>query len=159
AADGDLYIADTQNQRIRQVSTHFSGEVPTPQPQPTPEIIPCTNEVGSICTYAGTGVTGFNGDGLDRLLTDLYWVFAIEFTSHCPRIVLDWNNHKVREILPDATMKTIPGTTFVGDGPPDQSDYLLVGGDPLEVNLNHPTDVIELPNGDLAVMCWHNHKI
>ena len=159
AANGDLYIADTQNQRIREVSTHFTGAFPTPKPQPTPEIIPCTNEVGSICTYAGTGVTGFNGDGLNRLLTDLYWVFDIEFTASGRRIVLDWNNHKVREILPDDTIKTILGTNFVGDGPPDQSDYTLVGADPLEVNLNHPTDVQELPGGDLAVMCWHNHKI
>ena len=158
-ANGNLYIADTQNQRIREVSTHFTGTFPTPKPQPTPEVIPCTNDVGSICTYAGTGVTGFNGNGLDRLQTDLYWPFDIEFTPSGRRIVLDWNNHKVREILPNDTLTTIMGTNFVGDGPPDQSDYTLVGADPLEVNLNHPTDVQELPGGDLAVMCWHNHKI
>jgi len=159
APNGDLYIADTQNHRIREVSTHFTGAVPTPKPVPTPEIIPCTNDVGSICTYAGTGVQGFNGDGLDRLQTDLYWVFDIEFTPSGRRIVLDWNNHKVREILPNDKLETIMGTNFVGDGPPDLSDYTFVGADPLEVNLNHPTDVQELPNGDLVVMCWHNHKI
>ena len=159
-ASGDLYIADTQNQRIREVSTHFTGTFPTPKPLPTPEIIQCSKDPGSICTYAGTGVTGFNGDGLDRLQTDLYWPFDIEFTPSGRRIVLDWNNHKVREIRPeDDTIKTILGTNFVGDGPPDQSDYTLVGADPLEVNLNHPTDVQELPGGDLVVMCWHNHKI
>ncbi len=158
-ASGDLYIADTQNQRIREVSTHFTGTFPTPKPLPTPEIIPCSNDLGSICTYAGTGVTGFNGDGLDRLQTDLYWPFDIEFTPSGRRIVLDWNNHKVRELVADDTMKTIMGTNFVGDGPPDLSDFTLVGADPLEVNLNHPTDVQELPNGELVVMCWHNHKI
>jgi len=159
AANGDIYIADTQNQRIREVSTHFTGTIPTPRPQPTPEIIPCTNDLGSICTYVGTGVTGFNGDGQSRLLSDVYWPFDIEFTPSGRRIVLDWNNHKVREILLDETLKTILGTNFVGDGPPDLSDFTLVGADPTEVNLNHPTDVQELPNGELMVMCWHNHKI
>ena len=159
SASGDLYIADTQNHRIREVSTHFTGAFPTPKPRPTPAIIPCSDVVGSICTYAGTGEQGFNGDGLDRLTTDLYWVFDIEFTASGRRILADWNNHKIREILPDDTVKTIMGTNFIGDGPPDFSDYTLGGADPLEVNLNHPTDVQELPNGDLMVMCWHNHKI
>ena len=51
------------------------------------------------------------------------------------------------------------GTDFVGDGPPDLSDLTPPGADPLTVNLNHPTDVQEFPNGDLLVMCWHNHKL
>jgi hypothetical protein len=51
------------------------------------------------------------------------------------------------------------GTDFVGDGPYDLSDYAPGGADPFQVNLNHPTEVKEFPNGDLAVMCWHNHKI
>jgi hypothetical protein len=29
----------------------------------------------------------------------------------------------------------------------------------LTVDLNHPTDIQELSNGDLSVMAWHNHKI
>ena len=129
-----------------------------PKPVPTPQIIPCTDEVGSICTYAGNGIAA-SRDGLNRLLTDLYWVFDIEFTPSGRRIMVDWNNHKLREILPDDTVQTIMGTNFVGDGPPDLSDFTLTGADPLEVGLNHPTDVQELPGGDLVVMCWHNHEI
>jgi sugar lactone lactonase YvrE len=156
--NGTVYVADTHNQRVRKI-TGFAAVQPTPEPTPTPVIIPCTGEVGSICTYAGTGATGFSGDGDDRLHTVLYWPMDIEFTASGRRIVLDWNNHKMREILPDDTFVTIMGTDFVGDGPDDMSDLTPQGADPLTVNLNHPTDIQEFPNGDLMLMAWHNHKI
>jgi hypothetical protein len=115
--------------------------------------------VGSICTYVGTGGTGFSGDGQDRLLSTIYWPFDIEFTPSGRRVFLDWNNHKVREILPDDTLTTITGTDFVGDGPKDLSDLTPAGADPLTVDLNHPTDIQEFSNGDLIFAAWHNHKI
>ena len=65
----------------------------------------------------------------------------------------------MREILPDDTLTTIMGSDFVGDGPPDLSDLTDPGAIPSTVNLNHPTDVQEFPNGDILVMAWHNHKI
>ncbi|MEO8604664.1 MAG: hypothetical protein ABI629_19000 [bacterium] len=157
-ANGDVYIADTHNQRIREVSG-AGQEQPTPVPTPVPTIIPCTETVGSICTYVGNGLQGFDGDGNDRLHTIIYWPFDIEFTASGRRIFLDWNNHKVREILPDDTIKTIIGSDFVGDGPTDLSDNTPAGADPFTVSLNHPTDIKEAPNGDLILMAWHNHKI
>ncbi len=159
APNGDVYIADTYNHRIRVVSGLEQTPAPTPEPSPTPVIIPCTGVVGSICTYAGNGQTGFSGDGQDRLQSTLYWPFDIEFTASHRKVFLDWNNHKVREILPDDTITTIMGTAFVGDGPTDLSDNQPQGADPLTVNLNHPTAVKEFSNGDLLVVCWHNHKL
>jgi sugar lactone lactonase YvrE len=158
APNGTLYIADTHNQRIRRVTGISTGPIPPPPPLPTPVIVPCTGVEGSICTYAGTGFSAFDGDGKDRLYTTLYWPFDMEFTASGRRIVLDWNNHRVREILPDDTFLTIAGTDFVGDGPADLSDLTPAGADPLTVDLNHPTDIQEMPNGDVLIVAWHNHK-
>jgi sugar lactone lactonase YvrE len=158
APNGDLYIADTHNNRIRKVSRdaptdttdHGSGFVKVDQ-------IPCTDEVGTICTYAGIGQRGFNGDGLDRLETALYWPFDIEFTPSGRIYVIDWNNHKIRRINPDQTFEVVLGGD-IGDGPPDFSDLVAPGAPGKEVNLNHATDMLEMPNGDLLVTVWHNHK-
>ena len=159
APNGTVYIADTHNQRFREVTGVALPPPPTPRPTPTPEIIPCTDVVGSICTYVGNGLEGFNGEGKDRLETTLYWPFDISFLSNGRRILLDWNNHKVREILGDETIQTIVGTDFVGDGPADLSDLTPEGAPPLTVDLNHPTDILEFPNQDVIFMAWHNHKI
>ena len=160
AHNGDIYIADTHNHRIRRVSDSNNGPPPTPAPTPTPEpIIPCSGEVGSICTWAGTGGTGLNGDGHDRLASLLYWPIDIEFLPDGRRILLDWNNHQIREVLSDETLKTVVGSDFVGDGPVDLSDLTPEGADPLTVDLNHPTDLQQFSNGDVLIMAWHNHKL
>lgn len=159
APNGDVYIADTHNHRVRKVSAQPGPPPPTPEPTPPPEIIPCTDVVGSICTWGGTGETGFNGDGKHRLESALYWPFDMEFLPNGRRIVLDWNNHRVREVLEDESFETIMGTDFVGDGPADLSDLTPEGAIGVEVVLNHPTDIEMFSNGDIAIMAWHNHKI
>jgi hypothetical protein len=121
------------------------------------EVIPCPDAKGSICTYAGTGEKGFNGDGLDRRQTALYWPFDIEFTPSGRTYVIDWNNHKIRKIRDDQTFEVVLGGG-IGDGPVDFSDLVAPGAPGIETNLNHATDMLEMPNGDLLVTVWHNHK-
>ncbi len=159
APNGTLYVADTLNHRVRSVADRPAVFIPTPTPRPTPPPVPCTGVSGSICTYAGTGLEGYNGEGKNRLDSWLYNPTDIEFTPRGRTLVIDWNSFRVREILDDDTFTTVLGTDFDGDGPPDLSDLTDPGADPLTVNLNHPMDVIELPDGDLLFANWHNHKL
>lgn len=118
----------------------------------------CPDTAGTICTWAGSGAAGFDGDA--RPLTDsrMYWPVDVAFTSTGP-YVLDWNNHRVRNVTPDGTFHTVVGSDFVGDGPPDLSDLEDPGAPGTEVLLNHPTQVLELPDARLLVVSWHNHKL
>lgn len=159
APNGTVFVADTHNHRFRAIGDFDSGQVVVPTPTPTPQIIPCTEEPGSICTYAGNGGMGYSPDGTHRLQATLYWPFDIAFLPSGRKVFLDWNNHLVREISPDDTIHTLMGTDFVGDGPDDLSDLTPPGANPFTVALNHPTDVEEFPNGDLLVQAWHNHKL
>ncbi len=53
----------------------------------------CSDEPGTICTWAGTGDAGFNGDGLALTASWMSWLVDITFASSGKTYVLDWNNH------------------------------------------------------------------
>lgn len=112
-----------------------------------------------LCRWAGTGEPGFDGDGHALLDSLLYWPIDVTFTSTGDVYVMDWNNHAVRQVQDDGTLLTVIGTGFVGDGPPDFSDLTPPGAPGTEINLNHPTQLVELPSGKLLLVSWHNHKL
>jgi len=93
-ASGNLYIADTHNNRIREVSN------------------------GTITTIAGTGVAGFSGDGAAATAAMLNMPSAIALDSNANVYFTDANNNRVREIV-GTTINTVAGNgtqTFSGDG-------------------------------------------
>lgn len=129
-------------------------------PTDTADAAACDESVsGTICTWAGGEQAGFNGDGIDRRESWLYFPIDVEFSEYGPPAVLDWNNHRIRILQDDETLTTIMGTSFVGDGPPDLSDRTAPGAPGTTVNLNHPTDVIYLPDGTMWSTSWHTHKV
>jgi hypothetical protein len=119
----------------------------------------CVDEPGVICTWAGTGEQGFDGDGHALTESNFYWPIDITIDKKLGTYVLDWNNHRVRLLKMDGTLKTVIGTDFVGDGPDDLSDQTLPGAPGTSVNLNHPTQLVPLLDGTLALVSWHNHKL
>ncbi|MDP2313888.1 MAG: SMP-30/gluconolactonase/LRE family protein [Pseudomonadota bacterium] len=129
---------------------------------PTPDdtaAAACDDTVGNICTWAGTGDAGFDGGDNDLLASMFYWPMDVEFSPYGDPIIIDWNNHKLRLVEDDGTITTIMGNDFVGDGPADLSDLTMPGAPGTTVSLNHPTDVIYLPDGTLVSASWHTHKI
>lgn len=154
------------------IGLHLLGacqsETPTPTPQPSSKaeslpkkVIPANypETSGVIYTWAGSGTIGFNGDGFGLLQSDLYWPIDMTITSEGEAYVLDWNNHRVRHVTKDQTFQTVIGSDFIGDGPLDESDLTQPGAMGTEVNLNHPTHVLALKDGNLLLTAWHNHKL
>lgn len=121
----------------------------------------CPETAGTICPFAGAGYNGFNGDDVDRLDAWFSFPMGITFAEGRPPVMADWNNHKLREILPTPAdgFRTIMGTDFLGDGDPDLLDSTPAGAPGTSVNLNHPTQHIWLPDGTFLSASWHTHKL
>ena len=95
-AANNIYIADTHNNRIR-------------------EVLAAT---GVISTIAGTGVAGFSGDGGAALAAQFNYPTAIAVDSAANLYIADTNNHRIRKIT-GITISTVAGNgdqTFKGDG-------------------------------------------
>lgn len=95
-AAGNLYIADSGNNRIRKVSSS-----------------------GTITTIAGTGVSGFSGDGGQAILCQLNNPVGIAVDASSNIYIVDGGNNRVRKINPSGIITTIAGTGvqgYSGDG-------------------------------------------
>jgi hypothetical protein len=136
-----------------------SGDDSGTTPPPPDDGLPDDPAPGQIQTWAGDGFPGFNGDGRKLLNSSFYQPIDMIFTSDGTPYVLDWNNHRVRQVQSDGTFRTVIGNEILGDGPYDLSDLTPPGAPGTAIQLNHPTDLLEMPDGRLLVTCWHNHKL
>ena len=98
AADpsGNLYIADTNHQRVIQV-----------------------DPAGNVTTIAGTGTAGYNGDGSTSLLLELNGPTGLALDSGGNLYIADTLNHRVRMLTPAGVISTVAGNGtggFSGDG-------------------------------------------
>jgi sugar lactone lactonase YvrE len=92
---GNLYIADTGNQRVRRVDTG-----------------------GVIDTFAGTGLTGNAGDGGLATEADLHVPVDLTVSASGTLYICELNNNRVRRVQ-DGFIDTFAGTGefgFTGDG-------------------------------------------
>jgi glucose/arabinose dehydrogenase len=95
---GNVYIADSANQRIRRISPS-----------------------GTITTVAGTGSTTYNGDGIPAIQATLAYPKGVTVAPDGSLYVGDANHHRVRRFVPGGTISTMAGTGtagYSGDGGP-----------------------------------------
>jgi mucin-19 len=88
---GALFIADTENARVRKVNTN-----------------------GVIQTIAGTGAQGFSGDGGPAVAAKLFDPAAVAVDGAGSVYIADFSNHRVRKVTPDGLIATIAGTGIAG---------------------------------------------
>lgn len=96
---GNIFIADTYNQRIRMVSSR----------------------TGVIETIAGTGETGYNGEGIRATDAYLNYPAGVVVDSKGNVYFNDYKNDRIRKINIDGIISTYAGTGipgYSGDGIP-----------------------------------------
>jgi trimeric autotransporter adhesin len=82
---GTLYIVDAGNNRIRKVMT------------------------GIISTAAGTGASGYGGDGGPAIEAPLNYVRAVAVDSAGNLYIADTGNHRIRKVTPLGIISTVAG--------------------------------------------------
>jgi trimeric autotransporter adhesin len=106
---GNLYIADSANNRIRKVTT-----------------------AGMISTVAGTGVSGYSGDTMPATVAQLNNPSGVSVDSENNLYISDTKNNRIRKITADGTIRTIIGNGingFSGDnGPATMAQLWLPNG-------------------------------
>ena len=138
---GNLFIADTDNRRIRKVSAD-----------------------GIITTVAGNGVAGFSGDGGPAIDGQFYLPAAVAVDGKGNLFILDWGNtyapanspgllagNRVRRISPDGIINTV-----VGNGLPGFSGD---GGPATDAQLSRPGGIAADNAGNLFVADTFNQRI
>ncbi len=114
--DGTVYIADTNNHRVRAVSTD-----------------------GLIRTIAGTGTNGFNGDDILATTADLSFPQGACADLEGNVFIADTGNRTVRRIGADGIIRRFAGLTGqAGDPTAAEGD----GGPALSAKLHSPVNVL-----------------
>ena len=137
-AAGDLLIADTGNNVVREVNT-----------------------AGIISTIAGTGTAGSGGDGGAATSAQLSspWSVAVAVAQDGSLYIADLGNNRVRKVALSASASgAVPGTisTAAGDG---TRGFMGDGGSASTAELNQPTAIAIDPAGNLYIADSENNRV
>ena len=127
-AAGDLFIADTSNNVIREVSA----------------------ATGRIATVAGTGTAGYNGDVILATAAQLYTPWTVSVAADNSLYIADLSNNRIRKVTGGA-ISTVAGTGsrgFGGDGSAAATAQL---NDPTSVILDPAGDLYIADSGNNRV--------
>jgi sugar lactone lactonase YvrE len=93
-AAGNVYIADSNTNRVRKVDPN-----------------------GTISTFAGTGKSGFSGDGGPATSAQLYAPSDVAVDRQGNVYIVDRNNRRVRKVTPNGRISTVAGNGKPGSTP------------------------------------------
>jgi DNA-binding beta-propeller fold protein YncE len=122
-----------------------------PEPEPPP-VDPCEQDpTGLVCTIAGTGDRGANGDDLPALETLLFLPSSVGFDPDGHLVVVDFNNQRLRKLRDDGILETIAGNGMHAYASHD----VEARSSPLE----NPTGLAIAPDGRLFVTELHGARV
>ena len=124
---GDLFIADTANNRVREIAG------------------------GRIATIAGSGFSGFGGDGGPAARASLDGPTGLAIDAQGDLYIADTANNRVREVLSSGVMITVAGNGQMGPGGNDEQSNVA--------QLDHPSGVVIDGDGDLFIADTGNGAI
>lgn len=127
-AQGQLFIADHDNHRVRMIASD-----------------------GTITTVAGDGAAGFGGDGGPATAAQLHDPAGVAVNSLGTIFIADSDNNRIRKVTAAGIISTVAGTGtagFSGDGGPGAA-----------AELNYPTGVAIDAQGSLYIADTSNHRI
>jgi sugar lactone lactonase YvrE len=129
-AAGNLYVADTHNQRVREIAA----------------------ATGIITTVAGTGKAGYTGDGGAASAAQLDHPTAIAIDAAGDIYIADTGNHRVRRVAAaTGVIATIAGDGIEGFG----GD----GGAAIAAAIDSPSGLAIGSTGDVFIADTHNGRI
>ena len=126
---GNLYIADSSNNRIRKVATN-----------------------GSIITTVAGTVIGYSGDSGAATSAKMDWPNGVAIDSSGNLYIADTSNNRIRKVtVSDGTISTVAGTSTGG--------YSGDNGAATSAKLNQPYGVAVDSSGNLYIADTKNHRI
>jgi len=128
-SSGNLYIADDNNDRIREVNTS-----------------------GTISTVAGDGTAGFSGDDGSATSAELNSPSAVFVDSHGNIYIADTGNYEIREVT-SGTIHTVAGENSLGAG--FGGDL----GPATSAQLNDPSGVAVDSSGNIYLSDPNNNEV
>ena len=127
--NGNLYIAEGGNNRIRKVDTN-----------------------GIISTYAGTGAAGYSGDGGAATSAKINFPYQLVTDNDGNLYFCDANNHVIRKVDSNGIISTFAGT-------PESSGYSGDGGAATSAQLSNPLGVALDSDGNIYISEYNNNRI
>jgi len=134
-SNGEIYIADSVNNRIRKIDSK-----------------------GIITTIAGTGSTrgGYSGDGGLATSAELNYPRSVFVHTNSEVYIIDDNNNRIRKIDSNGIITTIAGNGLDSIG---RGGYSGDGGLAIYAQLNYPRSVFVHSNGEIYIADSGNNRI